>query len=347
MSDDEDYYDEYDEDIFWVEEPDPTIADDLAATSTTEAIFYDNPALEVEDYFSDWDDLSDDYYDDDPTAVRRARALGLLPLPTAQNQKQIQKQHQGGRAGVAATATGKHTAKTTLFFDLGAFQSVVWKSSSQEKEEHQHHSNGGKVHEPGEGEKVALLKNWREVFRSVNPGITAASSAGGAGRKGVQQQQQQQQQQGGLCLRGSSAGAVERNGETGREVDGVDGAAAIEKEPIEDATVKSLGKGEDGFVAAELVIDGGGGSEVGDEVFKGAPVGGEGNIKNATNGKVNGKTREAASELPPPTVPKTRKRKADEDTLDTAPQTRAKRVASTKVSPPDAPAPVRRSARNK
>lgn len=26
MSDDEDYYDEYDEDIFWVEEPDPTIA---------------------------------------------------------------------------------------------------------------------------------------------------------------------------------------------------------------------------------------------------------------------------------------------------------------------------------
>lgn len=26
MSDDEDYYDEYDEDIFWVEEPDPTVA---------------------------------------------------------------------------------------------------------------------------------------------------------------------------------------------------------------------------------------------------------------------------------------------------------------------------------
>lgn len=26
MSDDEDFYDEYDEDIFWVEEPDPTVA---------------------------------------------------------------------------------------------------------------------------------------------------------------------------------------------------------------------------------------------------------------------------------------------------------------------------------
>lgn len=26
MSDDEEYYDEYDEDIFWIEEPDPEIA---------------------------------------------------------------------------------------------------------------------------------------------------------------------------------------------------------------------------------------------------------------------------------------------------------------------------------
>ncbi|PYI01350.1 hypothetical protein BO78DRAFT_401372 [Aspergillus sclerotiicarbonarius CBS 121057] len=151
MSDDEDFYDEYDEDIFWVEEPDPTVADDLAATATVtnDLIFYDDPALEAEDFFSDWDDLSDDYYDQDPTVVRRQRALNALSQTPA--------------AGVPPTKrTRKPTAKTPQF-DIAAFQGVVWKSSSDEVKI--------ALHEPGEGEKVALLKNWREVFRNSHPAI--------------------------------------------------------------------------------------------------------------------------------------------------------------------------------
>lgn len=35
MSDDEEYYDEYDEDIFWIEEPDPEIAVSLNTTPRT------------------------------------------------------------------------------------------------------------------------------------------------------------------------------------------------------------------------------------------------------------------------------------------------------------------------
>ncbi|RAK98870.1 uncharacterized protein BO80DRAFT_436522 [Aspergillus ibericus CBS 121593] len=151
MSDDEEFYDEYDEDIFWVEEPDPTVADDLAATATAtnDFIFYDDPALEAEDFFSDWDDLSDDYYDQDPTVVRRQRALNALSQTPA--------------AGIPPTKrTRKPTTKTPQF-DMAAFQGVVWKSPSDEVKI--------ALHEPGAGEKVALLKNWREVFRNSHPAI--------------------------------------------------------------------------------------------------------------------------------------------------------------------------------
>ena len=37
MSDDEEYYDEYDEDIFWIEEPDPEIAVSLKHHTTSMA----------------------------------------------------------------------------------------------------------------------------------------------------------------------------------------------------------------------------------------------------------------------------------------------------------------------
>ncbi|RAH47840.1 uncharacterized protein BO95DRAFT_461592 [Aspergillus brunneoviolaceus CBS 621.78] len=363
MSDDEDYYDEYDEDIFWVEEPDPTIADDLAATSTNDAIFYDHPALEVEDYFSDWDDLSDDYYDEDPTAVRRARALGLLPAGDGDGGHH-DKQHSHPPRAAAVTKhprAPKSAAQRTPFFDLGAFQSVVWKSPHQEKEQ----QSVVALHEPGEGEKVALLKNWREVFRSANPRMTAAVGvvAGtGAGRKPAPIQQQQQQ---GLCLRGSSAGAEGRGDAESREVDGV---VATTMEEVGDDIGKGVGKGGvvngEGFVAAGLVIDGG---EVGDGgSFEGG--GPKAEAAAATNGVVVNEEAADGSSLDEsvakPTAPRSRKRKADDavdDIPETAAKTRAKRVASstkagTANSSKDAPvpvpaaapsAPVRRSARNK
>ncbi|EAU33119.1 predicted protein [Aspergillus terreus NIH2624] len=78
MSDDE-FYEEYDDEYFWIEEPDPTVADDLAATATYDALFFDDPSLDVEDFYSDWDELSDDYYDEDSTAARRQRVMAKWP----------------------------------------------------------------------------------------------------------------------------------------------------------------------------------------------------------------------------------------------------------------------------
>ncbi|KAH1566636.1 hypothetical protein KXX17_002557 [Aspergillus fumigatus] len=168
MSDDE-CLDEYDdEDVFWIEEPDPTVADDLAEAATHDALYFDDPSLDVEDFYSDWDELSDDYYDDDPTVEKRRRMmditknngysgelLGNIQRPGLLEQKTlVHRQHRGG---VVAESPSFKT-------DQASFQAVIWKSSDDKK-------NPVTLYEPGDGEKVALLKNWREVFRNSHPAL--------------------------------------------------------------------------------------------------------------------------------------------------------------------------------
>ncbi|KAF4203183.1 hypothetical protein CNMCM8927_009028 [Aspergillus lentulus] len=168
MSDDE-CLDEYDdEDVFWIEEPDPTIADDLAEAATHEALYVDDPSLDVEDFYSDWDELSDDYYDDDPTVEKRRRMMDITKndgysgelLEDIQRQGLLEQKtlvHRLHRGGVVAESPAFKT-------DQASFQAVVWKSSDDKK-------NTATLYEPGDGEKVALLKNWRDVFRNSHPAL--------------------------------------------------------------------------------------------------------------------------------------------------------------------------------
>ncbi|RHZ61347.1 uncharacterized protein CDV56_108553 [Aspergillus thermomutatus] len=166
MSDDE-WLDEYDdEDVLWIEEPDPTIADDLAEAATYDVLYFDDPSLDVEDVYSDWDELSDDYYDDDSTVEKRRRLLNLVKntgyageIPEDIQRQGLQQQktlvHRLHRGGAVAESPASKT-------DHASFQAVVWKSSDDEKDT-------VTLYEPGDGEKVALLKNWREVFRNSHP----------------------------------------------------------------------------------------------------------------------------------------------------------------------------------
>lgn len=73
MSDDEYYYDEYDElnEILYDADAEPDLADDLAAHATYSPIWQDDPSEELRDYFSDWEYYSDDYFDDDPKLLER------------------------------------------------------------------------------------------------------------------------------------------------------------------------------------------------------------------------------------------------------------------------------------
>ncbi|KAL4920861.1 hypothetical protein BDW62DRAFT_151516 [Aspergillus aurantiobrunneus] len=151
MSDDEEYYDEFDDDgIFWVEEAEPTAADDLAAAATYDPTFQDDPSIETADFYSDWEELSDDYYDEDPTAVRRLRAMGAWPT-----QEPIH---------IELSPTKRRKLADNLPTDLTSFQGVAWKHPKDE-------NDIVEIYAPGEGEKVSLLKNWREIFRNAKPAI--------------------------------------------------------------------------------------------------------------------------------------------------------------------------------
>lgn len=216
MSDDE-YYDEFDEDIFWIEEPEPDAAvspsistrsnkqepagltyyeqDDLAATAHYDALYIDDPVLEAEDYFSDWEELSDDFYDDDPTAIRRLRAMGQWPNKTKEQQKQERAQPLSKKPQPVQQNLG-------LQPDLRSFQSVMWKSPADE--------NKVVLYQPGTGEQVALLKNWREVFRNSHPALerSRAGRPRGAVTNGVAPAVQPAKQRG-RRTRGSPVPAVE------------------------------------------------------------------------------------------------------------------------------------------
>ncbi|KAL4821159.1 hypothetical protein BDW67DRAFT_79115 [Aspergillus spinulosporus] len=154
MSDDEDDYYEYDEfeddGIFWVEEADPTAADDLAAAATYDSAFPDDPSLETADLYSDWEELSDDYYDDDPTVVRRLRAIGAWPIDHSTH--------------ISTPSSKRRKGADTLAADLNSFQGVAWKHPQDE-------TDMVEIYAPGDGEKVSLLKNWREIFRNAKPAI--------------------------------------------------------------------------------------------------------------------------------------------------------------------------------
>lgn len=138
------------------------IQDDLAATAHNEAVFFENPSFEVDDYFSDWDELSDDFYDDDVTVQRQQRVADLSTCGgNGDSRRQKQK---------TATANDKNHPRSgklntwTRDPDPASFQSVVWKHPDHDK-------NPVQILQPGDGEKVALLKNWREVFKNSHPSL--------------------------------------------------------------------------------------------------------------------------------------------------------------------------------
>jgi hypothetical protein len=125
----------------------PHLQDELAQTSYYEAALFEDQGIEAEDYYSDWEYYTDDYYDEDPTVK-----LGPVAKDTDT------KTHRANRAS---------KPKSSLKPDITSFQGVVWKTSSLEKDQ----DIAVQIYEPGAGEQVALLKNWREIFKSVQPAL--------------------------------------------------------------------------------------------------------------------------------------------------------------------------------
>ncbi|KAK4944476.1 hypothetical protein LTR10_016150 [Elasticomyces elasticus] len=134
MSDIEDYaYSPYDDidDLLWDADPAPELADDLAEHACPSPVYQDEIAgFELQEYHSDWEYYSDDYMDDDPALLKNNTLDGGPP-------KQAVKKKDTG--------------------DM----STVWGRPGEQNPPR---------YNTGQGMKVALMKNWKEVFAITDDG---------------------------------------------------------------------------------------------------------------------------------------------------------------------------------
>ncbi|KAI2793648.1 hypothetical protein POX_a00231 [Penicillium oxalicum] len=151
MSDDDEYY-EWEED-FPFEDVGPDVVDELAASANYEAILFEDPKFEVEDFLSDWEYYSDDYHDDDPSVKHNADLV-----------KQIDAASTTQRPRRVARVNRLRSSKAP---DPTSFQGVIWRTPSMSDD----YNLMVQSHEPGSGERVALLDNWREIFKSAQPAL--------------------------------------------------------------------------------------------------------------------------------------------------------------------------------
>jgi hypothetical protein len=135
----------------------PSSQDDLAASSYYEAALYEDPGIDVEDYFSDWDYYSDDYYDDDRTAEQSAERKKRTEIAASAKRR---------TKGTTLKPTTTIPTKSPLSPDLASFQGVVWKTPALDRDQ-----DVAILYEPDTGEKVALLENWREIFKFSQPAL--------------------------------------------------------------------------------------------------------------------------------------------------------------------------------
>lgn len=130
--------------------------DELAASSYYEAALWEDPKADVEDYLSDWEYYSDDYYDDDPTVKQHAAVA-----------KQIDATSTARRTQPSARANGSSRPRSSLMPDITSFQGVIWRTPGMGDDL----DLAVQIYEPGNGDKVALLENWREIFKSAQPAL--------------------------------------------------------------------------------------------------------------------------------------------------------------------------------
>jgi hypothetical protein len=117
------------------------------------------------DGYSDWEYYSDDYYDDDPSLLKNNPQEGS-PLHRNKSKRSNGLQ-RGKKRKLAATRdipdlSLNEDSKQDLRNPSPCVKGIIWRSSPGEEQEQ-------KLYEPGIGERVALLGNWREVFKASQP----------------------------------------------------------------------------------------------------------------------------------------------------------------------------------
>lgn len=110
----------------------------------------EDPSLEIVDTYSDWEYYSDDYYDDDPTITTKHKTNGG-PRKKRRKLSSIE--------NIPNLSLGSSIVDSSM---ANSFKGVLWRVpvNTDDKIE---------LYEPGKGEQVSLLSNWRELFKTPIP----------------------------------------------------------------------------------------------------------------------------------------------------------------------------------
>lgn len=118
-------------------------------------VYMDQGAYDAIDSASDWDYYTDEYFDDD-LSVMRKQSLEVTTSPNGAAGKKMRNKRKQGEQ--------QHDDNDNINNedDPNSFCRILWRSSGYLVDQ-------GELYEPGKGEKVALLKNWREIFKDSQP----------------------------------------------------------------------------------------------------------------------------------------------------------------------------------
>jgi hypothetical protein len=173
MSDD-DYaadspFDGLDDYYFWDDAASQDVADDLAEHTMPSPVYLEDPAYEMMGGYSDWEYYSDDYYDDDPNLLKKNPQAGsppaLLKFPKGKTdsyttQKRGRKRKLAETEDIPTLSLGG-PGLVEIVQKIGHnITGTTWKTEKTASEI---------LYHQGEAKRVALLKDWRNVFRESQP----------------------------------------------------------------------------------------------------------------------------------------------------------------------------------
>ncbi|KAL9059080.1 MAG: hypothetical protein Q9206_001641 [Seirophora lacunosa] len=143
-----------DDDDLWIEDPYGE-ADDLAEHTMHSPVLVNyDPALESAEFWTDWDDYSDEFFDSESPGPKRRKtnATGNEPKTPAKPKRQRLK----SSTNVSELSLGD-AASSDADQTLRSQSTVVWKN--------QGNSPRLPVLREGQEDKVSILKDWRERFK--------------------------------------------------------------------------------------------------------------------------------------------------------------------------------------
>ncbi|ODH51997.1 hypothetical protein GX48_01785 [Paracoccidioides brasiliensis] len=166
MSDDDDYYDDvFDGDWLWIEYGERELVDDLAEGTVHSPVYYmDHGPHDAIDSDSDWEYYTDEYFDDDLSVMHKQNILPPGTSKARKRKQQVKKQPSPPatpKTKETMTADGTDDGKDAN--NPNSYCKIIYRSSFIQL------ADQAELYKPGTGEKVALLKNWREIFKDSQP----------------------------------------------------------------------------------------------------------------------------------------------------------------------------------